>query len=104
MHRTDEKVCGGEGLTHPAVLETHPCENCGKQTVVARISPCSEPDRLTGMWLRRMDEDSGIHSVGVLCVDCAFKLCDENKVALGFSGGKLGNLDLWEACVEVVSV
>jgi len=80
-----------------AILETRNCENCGKETVVARISPCSEPSKLTGMWLIRMDEFFNEKTVGVLCKDCAFKMCDDGKVSLGFGGGLLGNLDNWEA-------
>jgi len=79
------------------MLEEHSCENCKKTTVVARISPCRESEKLTGMWLTYMDEDFRMHTVGVLCKDCAFKLCDEGKISLGFSGGYLSNLDNWEA-------
>ena len=53
--------------------------------------------KLTGMWLKRMGEDYGQETVGVLCRDCAFKMCDDGKVSLGFGGGLLGNLDNWEA-------
>ena len=84
-----------------AVLETHTCENCGKPTVVARISPCDEPDKLTGMWLQRFDwETQDFPVIGVLCRECVFKLCDEGKVSLGFSGGYLNNLANWEAILE----
>ena len=78
-------------------LQTESCYKCGKQTVVPTVSPCRESDKLTGMWLSRMDEDFNEKTIGVLCKDCAFKLCDEGKVSLGFSGGLLGNLANWDA-------
>ena len=78
-------------------FRTRNCKNCGKETVVARVSPCSEPGKLTGMWLYRMSEDFGQETVGVLCKDCAFKMCVDGKVSLGFCGGRGGNLDNWEA-------
>ena len=83
------------------MTEQHACWKCGKQTVVARVSPCREREKLTGMWLHSMDEDFIEHVIGVLCMDCAFKLCDEGKIMLGFSGGRLGNLDNWGATLEV---
>ena len=83
-----------------AVLEKHRCLNCKKETVVARVSPCDEPEKLTGMWLSEMDDFYTEKTVGVLCADCAFKLCDEGKVTLGFSGGLLGNLDNWSALLS----
>ena len=78
-------------------LETQKCWKCAKETVVPRVSPCSENDKLTGMWLITIGNDYGGKNIGVLCKECAFKLCDENKVMLGFCGGLIGNLDNWEA-------
>jgi len=81
-------------------VDIKPCHNCGKQTIVPTVSPCRESDKLTGMWLSQMDEDFGEEKIGVLCADCAFKLCDEGKVSLGFSGGRLGNLENWDAWIN----
>ena len=81
------------------MLEQHRCQNCKKNTIVSRISPCPKDEipKLTGMWFTYMDEDFRVHNMGVLCKDCAFRLCDEGKISLGFSGGLIGNLDNWEA-------
>ena len=85
-----------------SVLETHDCWNCQKPTVVARITPCNQSDKLTGMWLSRMSNDFGEKTIGVLCKECAFTLCDAEKVMLGFGGGRLGNLANWDAILEEV--
>ena len=76
------------------------CYECGKETIVSAVSPNPCSGELTGVWLRRMDEDQRIHNVGFLCQDCM--KFDNSKYSFGFSGGKLGNLDLWEAYLEIV--
>lgn len=79
-------------------LENHKCYFCKKEVTVARISPCRTPEKLTGIWLRYMDEDYNEKTVGVVCKECAFS--KDHKLNLGFSGGRLGNLDNWEAYLE----
>jgi len=75
-------------------LEEHKCYFCGKKTIVPRISPCDNPEKLTGMWLIRMDDDFNEKTIGVVCKECAFSRED---LTLGFCGGEITNLDLWEA-------
>lgn len=81
-------------------IETTVCHECEKQIVIPTVSPCGESDKLTGIWLSTMDENDNFESIGALCVECAFRLCDEGKISLGFAGGRLGNLENWEAILS----
>jgi hypothetical protein len=74
-----------------------PCHECKKQTIVAMVSPCPDHKDLTGVWIRRMDEDFNYHNVGFLCKDC---MNFENpKYSFGFDGGEIDNLSNWEAFI-----
>ena len=82
----------------PSDLEVQKCWNCHKEVVVAKVSPCRNNDKLTGIWLTRYDEESqSFPNVGVLCRECAFS----GKFDLGFSGGRLKNLENWEAILNI---
>lgn len=82
-------------------LETVNCWNCGKKIVLPRVSPCRNSKQITGIWLSSMNEELEEKTIGGLCVDCAFKLCDDGKVSLGFSGGRLGDLEKWDAILRL---
>ncbi len=78
------------------MLEIHNCFNCGGQVKVARVVPCDEWIKVNGVWVSRMNEVFESTTVGVLCVNCAFTI---NELDLGFSGGKIDNLTLWDATI-----
>jgi hypothetical protein len=52
-----------------------------------------------------MDEDYREHTVGVLCFECAFEteigeeIFEDCTVSLGFCGGKIQDLDNWDAMI-----
>jgi len=52
------------------------------------------------MWLISFTNDFGEKTIGVVCKDCAFSEEHKNELSLGFSGGRGGNLDNWEAILR----
>jgi hypothetical protein len=73
------------------------CYECKKETIVPMVSPCKDSKDVTGIWLRRMDQNFNYHNVGFLCKDCMdFK---NPKYSFGFDGGALNDLTLWEAFI-----
>jgi len=77
-------------------LETHGCIECDKPTKVPMIQPYEGEEKPTGMTVDYMDEDQDTHILGVLCKECAFKLCDEGIVSIGYAGFPHS----WDACVS----
>jgi hypothetical protein len=72
------------------------CHECGKEVIVTRMSPSKDPEKITGIWLKNLDQDCQEHNVGFLCMDHL----DNPKYSFGFCGGMIKNLDLWEAYLE----
>ena len=84
------------------------CTRCRKVVLIPSVTPCRNKHLLNGIWLTRMDENFRTHNVGYLCFECAFCLpwekstipsLDNAHFGLGFGGGKIGDLDLWEATI-----
>ena len=68
-------------------LETHGCIECDKPVKVPMVTPYDGPEEVTGMTVEYIDEDQNTHLIGVLCYDCASKLCDEGIVGIAMGGG-----------------
>jgi len=65
-------------------LEEHGCLNCGKKVKVVRIEPYKGKEHPRGLWLNSLD---GECVIGVLCWDCASKLCDDGFIGICGGGG-----------------
>ncbi len=77
------------------------CQSCGGWVKISPFSPNSDP-QINGVHLYVMDEDFEDHHLGVLCKDCAFTLCDMGEIHLGFGGGNISDLSLWDAHLETL--
>lgn len=68
-------------------LETLRCLECDKEIKVPLTQPYKGEEKPTGFVLDDMDEDYNTHYLGAICHECAFRLCEEGKVALAGGGG-----------------
>jgi len=91
----------------PLGTERKRCTRCHKLVLVPRLVPCENRLFLNGIWVSAMDEDYQEHTIGVLCFECAFETemgqelepFEQYEVTLGFSGGKISDLDNWDAMI-----
>lgn len=75
------------------------CQSCGKTVKVSMYAP-NDDKEISGIHLYSMDEYFTEHHLGVLCKECAFSLCDMGELTLGFAGGRLNDMSLWDAVLE----
>jgi hypothetical protein len=68
-------------------LETLRCIECDKEIKIPLVQPYKGKEKPTGFVLDDIDEDQNSHYMGAICHDCAFRLCNEGKIALGGGGG-----------------
>lgn len=60
-------------------LRDYGCLECGKIVKVPLIEPYEGQEKPTGIWL----SNQYFESVGVLCWECASKLCNEGIIGIG---------------------
>jgi len=89
----------------PEGTERKRCKRCHKLVLVPRVTPCENRFFLNGIWVSSMHEDCREHIVGALCFECAFetemgeKIFEGCEVTLGFCGGRIQDLDNWDALI-----
>jgi len=67
-------------------LEEHRCLECNTPVKVPLIHPYEGDEKPTGMSLHFMDDHQNTHLVGVLCMECAFRLCREGVIGISYGG------------------
>ena len=67
-------------------LQINACIECDKEVKWPRILPYEGEEKPNGMIIDCYDENGNEHLLGVLCKECAFKLCDEGILGIGYAG------------------
>ena len=67
-------------------LEEHQCMECDKLVKVPMTLPYDGEEKPTGISIDYIDDYQNTHLLGILCVECAFSLCDKGIICLGYAG------------------